>query len=89
MPDHVAELPVFLTVHEVAGMLRLSDKAIYAMVLKDATVPMIRVGGTLRFPRERLLAWLRSREQGRAARPIRKRMPLSAKPAPVQEPERA
>jgi len=26
---------------------------------------VLRIGGTLRFPRERLLKWLRDREQGR------------------------
>jgi excisionase family DNA binding protein len=80
------ELPTYLTVHEVASMLRLSEKSVYALVRDDAAkIPAVRLGGSVRFPKDRLLAWLRSREQGRAERPIRKRVRSTAKSAPRQE----
>jgi hypothetical protein len=54
---------------------------VYRLVGADPTMPVLRLGGagrpdalgreartTLRFPRERLLVWLRSREQGVASR---------------------
>jgi len=61
MPD---ELPFYLTAPEVARMLRLSPKSIYRLSREDPTFPMLKVGGAVRFPRERLLRWLLRREQG-------------------------
>jgi hypothetical protein len=71
----------YLTPVEVATLLRVSKAAVYRLVKDDPTVPVLRLGGgtrpdalgrdaraTLRFPRERLLGWLRSREQGVASR---------------------
>lgn len=83
------ELPVYLLPAEVASMLRLSLKSVYAMAANDPTMPMVKVGGSIRFPRERLLAWLRAREQGHAARPMRRPVRSSPKAAPSQEPDRA
>lgn len=72
---------LYLTPAELAQLLRVSKAAVYRLVAEDPTVPVLRVGGgkrpdalgreprgSLRFPRERLLAWLRSREQGVPAR---------------------
>jgi excisionase family DNA binding protein len=71
----------YLTPAEVAALLRVSKSAVYRLASDDPTMPVLRLGGsgrsdalgrepraTLRFPRERLLAWLRSREQGVASR---------------------
>jgi excisionase family DNA binding protein len=75
---------VYLTAEQVAAMLQLSSKTIYRLVKSDATMPALRLGGTVRFPRERLEQWLRDREQGRAR--TRKPMLAVAKPASGQEP---
>jgi len=49
---------------DVALMLRVSEKSVYRWAIQDPTMPALRVGGTVRFPRERLERWLRDREQG-------------------------
>ena len=36
----------------------------YFLYPGDPTFPMLKIGGTVRFPRERVLRWLREREQG-------------------------
>jgi excisionase family DNA binding protein len=58
-------LAAYLTPTEVAEMLQLSAKSIYRLAKADPTMPMLKLGGTVRFPRERLERWLRDREQGR------------------------
>jgi excisionase family DNA binding protein len=66
VPGSQPTTATYLLPAEVADLLRLSTKSIYRLAAQDATMPVLRLGGTLRFPRERLLLWLRSREQGRA-----------------------
>jgi len=56
----------YLTAEQVGAMLQLSAKSIYRLAASDPTLPMLKVGGSVRFPRERLERWLRDREQGRA-----------------------
>jgi hypothetical protein len=46
-------------------MLQLSAKSIYRLAKDDPSMPMLKLAGTVRFPRERLERWLRDREQGR------------------------
>lgn len=58
-------LAAYLTPTQVAEMLQLSAKSIYRLAKSDPTMPMLKLGGTVRFPRERLERWLRDREQGR------------------------
>jgi hypothetical protein len=57
----------------------VSVKSIYEWAAEDATMPQLRLGtgkgGTLRFPRERVMRWLRQRESQLAERPSRKQMP--------------
>ena len=60
----------YLTPDEVAAMLRVSPKSIYRWAKQDATMPVLKIGHVVRFPRERLQAWLEDREQG--LRPMRK-----------------
>jgi excisionase family DNA binding protein len=62
-PGH-AVLPEYLTVAEVASMLRVSTKTIYRLVGKEPTMPALKLVGAVVFPRERLLRWLQQREQG-------------------------
>ena len=73
----------YLTPEQVAAMLQVSPKSIYRWAKIDPTLLMLKLGGTVRFPRERLLRWLRDREQGRSR--IRRPVLSSAKSAPPQE----
>jgi len=57
--------PKYLTPKNVAQILQVSVKSIYRWLAADPTMPALRIGGTVRFPRERLERWLREREQGR------------------------
>jgi excisionase family DNA binding protein len=56
----------YLTAEQVGTLLQLSAKSIYRLAKDDPTMPMLKLGGAVRFPRERLERWLRDREQGRA-----------------------
>lgn len=69
-PDGAA-LPAYMTVGEVAALLSVGRKTVYRLVAQDASVPCLRLGGVLRFPREKLFAWLESRTQG-TGRPRRR-----------------
>ena len=69
--------PTYLTAEEVGDMLQVSVKSVYRWAKSDPTFPMLKLGGTVRFPRERLLRWLRDVEQGRP-RPRMRRQLLSA-----------
>jgi excisionase family DNA binding protein len=53
----------YLTPCQLAGIVQTSDATVYRWTV-DPTMPVLRVGGVVRFPRDRVLAWLRSREQG-------------------------
>lgn len=52
--------PTFLTVKEVATILRVSEKSIYRH-LKE--LPYFRFGGTILFDRETLLKALRAKQR--------------------------
>jgi excisionase family DNA binding protein len=65
--DARAALPAYLTAAQVAAMLQLSAKSVFRLAAADATMPQLRLGGSVRFPRERLLRWLRAREGGPVA----------------------
>ncbi|TAK04040.1 DNA-binding protein [Patescibacteria group bacterium] len=51
-------LPAVLTVDEVAGLLRVNRKTVYAAVAQGAIPGVVRVGGTIRVCRDAVLAWL-------------------------------
>ena len=76
-PESISSTQVaaYLTPKEVADMLRVSSKSVYRWAKDDPSMPMLRLGGTVRFPRERLERWLRDREQGR---------PLMRRPGPSE-----
>src|SRR5438093_13258672 len=81
----------YLTAEEVAQLLRVSVKSVSRWAINDKSMPVLRIGGRVRFPRERLLAWLRSREQGhgRTNGTTRLREPLPVATEPIdrqQEP---
>ena len=54
----------YWTARDVGALLRCSDKSVYRIARADATFPVVRIGGMVRFPRERVLRWFRDREQG-------------------------
>src|SRR5687767_3223570 len=70
------DMAAYLTPADVASMLQVSAKSVYRWAEADPSMPVLRIAGTMRFPRERLERWLRDREQGRARarRPSRKQM---------------
>jgi excisionase family DNA binding protein len=76
----------YLTPAQVGAMLQLSAKSVYRLSKADPTMPMLKLGGTVRFPRERLERWLRDREQGPR---MRKPVLSVAKTASDKEPVRA
>jgi PTS system nitrogen regulatory IIA component len=46
-----------LSVKDVAGLLKVSDKTIYRMI-RDETIPCFRVGGQWRFDRREITSWV-------------------------------
>lgn len=54
-PAAAAPLPDFLTVAQVADLLQLSTKTVYALARDHALAGCVRLGNTLRFNRDQLL----------------------------------
>jgi hypothetical protein len=50
-------------------MLQISRASVFRMAKRERTMPCLAIGGVVRFPKDRLLVWLRTREQGATARP--------------------
>jgi excisionase family DNA binding protein len=74
-PSAVAT-PDYLTPQQVAEKLQLSVKSVYRLAGRDGdvTLPVTKVGGSIRFHRGRLEKWLVSRTQGpgRSMKVVRK-----------------
>ncbi len=82
--------PVYLIPLEVAALLRVKNaKSVYRWMKADPTMPALKIGGTVRFPRERLLAWLRAREQGHAQPRLPRPVHSVAKSVPHKAPAHA
>jgi len=43
------QVAVYLTPKEVADLLRVSEKSVYRWARDDPSMPMLRLGGTVRF----------------------------------------
>ena len=54
--NEAKELPIYLTLKEVAQLLKVKPRTIYAWV-SDKRIPYERKGGLLRFRLEAILAW--------------------------------
>jgi excisionase family DNA binding protein len=65
LADQVEAPASYLTAEQVANLLQASPKTVYRIAKADSTMPMLKLGGLVRFPRARLDRWLRDREQGR------------------------
>jgi excisionase family DNA binding protein len=59
--------PAYFTALQVADLLQVDEKTVLRWSLQDASMPVLRRGRVVRFPRERLLAWL-ERQEPRSAR---------------------
>ena len=59
--------PAYLTALQVAELLQVDEKTVLRWSLQDASMPVLRRGRVVRFPRERLLVWL-ERQEPRPAR---------------------
>ena len=55
---------MYLTVRQVAELLQVSTRTVQRLVESEPTLPVLKLGGVLRFPRARLERWLRDREAG-------------------------
>jgi excisionase family DNA binding protein len=67
---------LYLNVNEVSHLLGVSAKTVIRWSLESRLMPVLRRGRVVRFPRQRLLAWLEAQEpaqgQHKAARSIDK-----------------
>lgn len=54
----------YLTGEQLAKLLQVSVKSVSRWAIRDPSMPVLRIGRTVRFPRERLIKWLKTREQG-------------------------
>src|SRR2546428_10174834 len=54
----------YLTAGQIAELLQVSEKSVYRWAAGDPTFPMLKIGGTVRFPRQRPIYCRRKREQG-------------------------
>ena len=59
----------YLTAEQLAELLQVSPKSIFRWATEDPSMPCLRLGRAVRFPKARILAWLRGREQG-PGRPV-------------------
>lgn len=67
MSEHAPLSPptAYWTPEQVGELLQLSTKTIYRLASSDPSMPMLKLGGSIRFPQARLERWLRDQEQGR------------------------
>jgi len=79
--DAAAPEPLYLTAEQVADMLQVDAKTVSRWSLEDPSMPVLRRGRVVRFPRERLLAWL-ERQEPRSARRSAHAQRKAADPAP-------
>lgn len=59
---------LYLTPDEAAAILRVCPKTLTRWSSRDASLPVLKIAGTTRYPRERLMRWLHAREQGQRTR---------------------
>ena len=70
----------YLTAEQVADMLQVDAKTVSRWSLEDPSMPVLRRGRVVRFPRERLMAWL-ERQEPRSARRSARVQRNAAEPA--------
>jgi excisionase family DNA binding protein len=70
--------PIYFTAAELAHQLQVDDKTVYRWAQTEPSMPVLRIRGVVRFPRERVLQWLADHEQGQSRR--RRSRSVSANP---------
>lgn len=63
-----AEPAAYLTALQVADLLQVDEKTVLRWSLPDASMPVLRRGRVVRFPRERLLTWPERQEPRKSRR---------------------
>jgi excisionase family DNA binding protein len=64
--------PLYLSASQVAEIIQMDEKTVLRWSLEDASMPVLRRGRVVRFPRERLLTWLERQEPRGSAQSRRK-----------------
>jgi excisionase family DNA binding protein len=59
--------PEYLTALQVADLIQVDETTVLRWSVQDSSMPVLRRGRVVRFPRERLLTWL-ERQEPRSAR---------------------
>jgi excisionase family DNA binding protein len=72
MSGSASELPLVLSVDDVARLLRVDRKTVYAAIARGEIPGARRLGKAIRFSRDAVLAWL-AEGQGHVPRSRRKR----------------
>jgi len=62
--------PAVYTADEVAKLLQLSTDRVYAMT-REGSIPHVRLGRSVRYPRRAIHAWLDGEEAGGVESPAR------------------
>jgi excisionase family DNA binding protein len=63
--------PEYLTAEQVGELLQVSPRTVQRWALEDASMPTLRLGGTVRFPRADLERWIeRSTQRSRKSKAI-------------------
>lgn len=70
----------YLTPAQVAELLQVCEKTVLRWSLEDASMPVLRRGGVVRFHRERLERWL-ERQEPRSTRQVTQGSRKRADPA--------
>ena len=61
--------PQYLTAEQVGELLQISPRTVQRWALEDASMPVLRLGRTVRFPRVELDRWIeRSTQRSRKSR---------------------
>jgi len=60
--------PEYLTIPQLAALLQVSEKSVSRWATQDVSMPVLRIGRTVRFPKAELMEWLDRRCQGVARR---------------------
>jgi excisionase family DNA binding protein len=55
---------LYLSASQVAELIQVDEKTVLRWSLEDASMPVLRRGRVVRFPRERLLTWLERQDPG-------------------------
>jgi excisionase family DNA binding protein len=61
----------YLTAAEVGSLLKVHPRTILRLAAEDASMPTLRLGRTVRFPRAELERWLERKRQGARTSAVR------------------